>query len=89
MNTHTHAEEAQKRGSCSGLEELNEVYSVYTDVSQLRVTYNVYKAVHLIAHALHDMSVCVPGKGPFSNGTCGSLAPVLPWQVSRAYFEVN
>ncbi|KAL6479460.1 hypothetical protein MHYP_G00128930 [Metynnis hypsauchen] len=81
LNTHIHKEEVQKRGPCSGRESLDNVYTSYADVTQLRVSYNVYKAVYLIAHALHDMSTCVPGQGPFQNGTCGSLNPLLPWQL--------
>uniref|UniRef100_A0A3B4CM98 G-protein coupled receptors family 3 profile domain-containing protein n=1 Tax=Pygocentrus nattereri TaxID=42514 RepID=A0A3B4CM98_PYGNA len=81
LNTHIHKEEAQKRGPCSGRESLDNVYTSYADVTQLRVSYNVYKAVYLIAHALHEMSTCVPGQGPFQNRTCGSLNPFLPWQL--------
>ncbi|XP_072551570.1 extracellular calcium-sensing receptor-like [Salminus brasiliensis] len=80
-NTHIHKEEVKNRELCSGRERLDDVYTSYADVTQLRVSYNVYKAVYLIAHALHDMSTCVPGKGPFQNGTCGSLNPLLPWQL--------
>ncbi|ROJ28541.1 Vomeronasal type-2 receptor 1 [Anabarilius grahami] len=81
LNTHAHGEAAQNWPPCNGNESLDDVYTPYSDVSQLRVSYNVYKAVYLIAHALHDMSTCVPGKGPFQNGTCGSLYQILPWQL--------
>ncbi|KAI7802199.1 extracellular calcium-sensing receptor-like [Triplophysa rosa] len=81
LNTHVHREDAQNWPPCNSSESLDDVYTTYSDVSQLRVSYNVYKAVYLIAHALHIMSTCIPGKGPFQNGTCGSLNPILPWQL--------
>ncbi|XP_051727392.1 extracellular calcium-sensing receptor-like [Ctenopharyngodon idella] len=88
LNTHVHGEGVQNWPPCNGSESLDDVYTLYSDVSQLRVSYNVYKAVYLIAHALHDMSICVPGKGPFQNGTCGSLYQILPWQV-YVYFTFS
>ncbi|XP_048027259.1 extracellular calcium-sensing receptor [Megalobrama amblycephala] len=81
LNTHVHGEGVQNWPPCNGNESLDDVYTPYSDMSQLRVSYNVYKAVYLIANALHDMSTCVPGKGPFQNGTCGSLNQILPWQL--------
>ncbi|XP_052438254.1 extracellular calcium-sensing receptor-like [Carassius gibelio] len=81
LNTHVHGEQPQNWPPCNGSESLDDVYTPYLDVSQLRVSYNVYKAVYLIANALHDMSTCEPGKGPFQNGTCGCLSQILPWQV--------
>ncbi|XP_067245198.1 extracellular calcium-sensing receptor-like [Chanodichthys erythropterus] len=89
LNTHVHGEGVQNWPPCNGSESLDDVYTLYSDVSQLRVSYNVYKAVYLIAHALHDMSTCVPGKGPFQNGTCGSLYQILPWQLLHYMKQTN
>ena len=82
VNSHSHGgDNYQDRLPCKGTEDLNDVYSPYADVTQLRVSYNVYKAVYLVAHALQDMSKCIVGRGPFLNGTCADPKKFKPWQV--------
>ncbi|XP_073350324.1 extracellular calcium-sensing receptor-like [Pagrus major] len=82
VNSHSHGgDNYQDRLPCKGTEDLNDVYSPYSDVTQLRVSYNVYKAVYLVAHALQDMSTCIVGLGPFLNGTCADPKKFKPWQL--------
>ncbi|TKS80912.1 Extracellular calcium-sensing receptor [Collichthys lucidus] len=83
VNSHSHdGDNYLDRLPCKGTENLNDVYSPYSDVTQLRVSYNVYKAVYLVAHALQDMSNCIVGQGPFfPNGTCADPKNFKPWQV--------
>ncbi|MBN3308585.1 CASR protein, partial [Amia calva] len=74
---------------CTGAENLESVQSTYNDVSQLRVTYNVYKAVYAIAHAVHDMLSCSPEEGPFKNGSCPDITHLQPWQLVHYFKRVN
>ncbi|XP_031608141.2 extracellular calcium-sensing receptor-like [Oreochromis aureus] len=53
---------------CTGSEDLRNTDSSYSDVSQVRISYNVYKAVYAIAHALHNFLNC-DSAGP-SGGLC-------------------
>ncbi|XP_056425692.1 extracellular calcium-sensing receptor-like [Hyla sarda] len=66
---------------CTGQESLGTIQNSYTDVSSLRVTYNVYTAVHVIAKALHDLGKCRKGDGPFLNGSCADIENFKPWQL--------
>lgn len=66
---------------CTGAEDLRNVTNIYSDVSQLRISYNVYKAVYAIAHALKAMIGCVKGKGPFPLHDCPATENIQPWQV--------
>ncbi|XP_038149387.1 extracellular calcium-sensing receptor-like [Cyprinodon tularosa] len=82
VNIHFHGLGSnQGRAPCKGTEDLNDVYSPYSDVTQLRVSYNVYKAVYLVAYALQDMSNCKAGEGPFLKKTCADPKNFEPWQL--------
>ncbi|XP_061073588.1 extracellular calcium-sensing receptor-like [Conger conger] len=52
--------------TCSGSEKLTELSNQYTDVSELRISNNVYKAVYAVAHSLHNLLAC----GTPVNRTC-------------------
>ncbi|XP_052007891.1 extracellular calcium-sensing receptor-like [Xyrauchen texanus] len=69
------------RPNCNGSEVLANTGNIYSDVSQLRISYNVYKAVYAIAHALDSMLHCEPGKGPFAGGSCPNSSSIQPWQL--------
>uniref|UniRef100_A0A8C9SHB7 G-protein coupled receptors family 3 profile domain-containing protein n=1 Tax=Scleropages formosus TaxID=113540 RepID=A0A8C9SHB7_SCLFO len=56
-------------------------HSGYLNTSNLRVTYNVYKAVYAIAHSLHNLINCEPGREPFQNSSCANTTNIYPWEV--------
>lgn len=72
---------------CTGEESLESVLNSYTDVSSLRITYNVYIAVHMVANALEALSNCNKQTDPFPNGNCAKLWDFKPWQVKQ-YFII-
>ncbi|KAA0714810.1 Extracellular calcium-sensing receptor [Triplophysa tibetana] len=74
---------------CTGLENVEKHGRIYTDVSQLRVTYNVYKAVYAIANAIHNMMHCEPGKGPSEHGECPDVTRIKPRELLQYLNAVN
>ncbi|XP_067897795.1 extracellular calcium-sensing receptor-like [Heterodontus francisci] len=74
---------------CTGSEDLNNTYSIYSDVSELRVSYNVYKAIYTIAHALQNLNSCKNGTGSLLNNTCANIFNFKPWQLLHYLKEVR
>ncbi|KAM4628225.1 extracellular calcium-sensing receptor-like [Polymixia lowei] len=77
------------RQPCSGSEVIAVEESLFAAVSQLRASYNVYKAVYAIAHALQDMLACQPGNSPFNKGQCPDVRRLQPTQISHYLRRVN
>ncbi|XP_057203615.1 extracellular calcium-sensing receptor [Triplophysa rosa] len=73
---------------CNGSENLSNVSNAFTDVSELRISNNVYKAVYAIAHALHDTLACKSSNGA-PNNTCGKKDLMLSRQVLQSLQNVN
>ncbi|XP_051781263.1 taste receptor type 1 member 1-like isoform X2 [Erpetoichthys calabaricus] len=58
---------------CKGNEEVAMMNNIFLDITNLRFTYNTYNAIYAVAYALHNLSTCKPGKGPFEGGSCASI----------------
>uniref|UniRef100_A0A4W3HCV2 Extracellular calcium-sensing receptor-like n=1 Tax=Callorhinchus milii TaxID=7868 RepID=A0A4W3HCV2_CALMI len=77
---------------CTGNEDLTEIQNAYSDVSMDGSSYNVYKAVYAVAHALHNMLLCEKGKEPFIDNTsnpCARLSKFQPWELLGYLQSVN
>ncbi|NP_001077346.1 olfactory receptor CQ19 precursor [Danio rerio] len=74
---------------CTGQEDLRTTKTPYTEVSELRASYNVYKAVYALAHALNDLMQCEDGRGPFSVNSCADITNLKPWQLVHYLQNVN
>uniref|UniRef100_A0AAR2L1D4 G-protein coupled receptors family 3 profile domain-containing protein n=1 Tax=Pygocentrus nattereri TaxID=42514 RepID=A0AAR2L1D4_PYGNA len=64
--------------TCNGSEHLKDIKTPFTDVSDLRFTNNVYKAVYAVAHALHNLVTCQQSNTSFSYvpvSVCGESCP--------------
>ncbi|XP_078524834.1 extracellular calcium-sensing receptor-like [Lissotriton helveticus] len=66
---------------CTGSEKFDNFKVNYNEVSDLRITYNIYSAVYAIALALQDLSNCHPTDSPFLHGACANILDFQPWQL--------
>ncbi|XP_066566377.1 extracellular calcium-sensing receptor-like [Amia ocellicauda] len=74
---------------CTGKETLKERMNQYTDVSDMGILHNVYKAVYAVAHALHQLFQCKNDPRPFENKTCANKKKTEPWQLLHYLKRVN
>lgn len=73
---------------CQGNETLMNSQDVFFKVTELRVSYNVYKAVYAIAHALHELVFCqsVDRK---SARPCMNVSEIHPKEVNIYIYQIN
>uniref|UniRef100_A0A8C4RUY7 Extracellular calcium-sensing receptor-like n=1 Tax=Erpetoichthys calabaricus TaxID=27687 RepID=A0A8C4RUY7_ERPCA len=74
---------------CNGSEHLSTIKDQYTDVSELRIANNVYKATYAIAHSLHDFFNCPFAQDVISTETCSDKINIKPWQGVHYIKTVN
>ncbi|XP_069754002.1 extracellular calcium-sensing receptor-like [Narcine bancroftii] len=74
---------------CTGKEEMKGMENSYLPAIMDGSSYQVYKAIYAIAHALHDLLTCEEGNGPFVNHTCAQISHFEPWQFLHYLRIVN
>ena len=81
---------------CNGNESLRVSQNAFFNVTQLRVSYNVYKAVYAVAHALHFVLFCQK-VGNKKVKPCLDVSQIQPKEVSdlfntnikKTYFNIH
>uniref|UniRef100_H2LM97 Olfactory receptor C family, h1 n=1 Tax=Oryzias latipes TaxID=8090 RepID=H2LM97_ORYLA len=78
----------QDTKQCSGSERLRDIKNPFTDVSELRISNNVYKAVYAVAHAMHSMLKCGENSETV-NASCTLKSILQPKEVVKHIQDVN
>ncbi|XP_051512058.1 extracellular calcium-sensing receptor-like [Myxocyprinus asiaticus] len=73
---------------CNGSEHLGNVQNPFTDLTDLRFSDNIYKAVYAVAHAMHNLLLCKQNISSTANAKC-ELNQLKPWQVLNSLQSVN
>ncbi|XP_038149383.1 extracellular calcium-sensing receptor [Cyprinodon tularosa] len=68
---------------CKENKDIMELRDNQDDVTKLRYTTNIYKAIYAVAHSLHSILNCSEGQG------CNKTVEVKPWEVVEALKDVN
>ncbi|KAJ7995388.1 hypothetical protein DPEC_G00244050 [Dallia pectoralis] len=70
---------------CTGFEKLDDINNPFTDISELRISNNVYKAVYAVAQSIHDMLNC-----RYDVRNCTHSDSIKPGESGeRIYFDEN
>ncbi|XP_016411507.1 extracellular calcium-sensing receptor-like [Sinocyclocheilus rhinocerous] len=77
------------RKTCNGSENLRDVQNSFTDLTDLRFSNNIYKAVYAVAHAINNLLSCDQNKSLNSNSSCLKLVEIKPWQVLNSLQSIN
>ncbi|XP_073507553.1 extracellular calcium-sensing receptor-like [Phyllobates terribilis] len=69
-----------KKSLCTGLED-PATLQIFSDIGDLRVTYNVYKAVIMVVKTLKDMAACRQIEKSMVGSYCVQMNNFTPWQL--------
>lgn len=58
FSSRPNGDQTNEKPFCTGSEDLRATGTSYSDMSHFRISYNIYKAVYVIAHALHRLLKC-------------------------------
>ncbi|KPP63517.1 extracellular calcium-sensing receptor-like, partial [Scleropages formosus] len=75
--------------ACKGDQTVEQSQHPFFNVTELRVTYNVHKAVYAIAHALHSLIFCEKGNRNDRTKQCINISQIEPLQVNDHLKKVN
>uniref|UniRef100_A0A667Z0Y8 Olfactory receptor C family, n1 n=1 Tax=Myripristis murdjan TaxID=586833 RepID=A0A667Z0Y8_9TELE len=73
-----------KSEMCTGAESLMNSQDAFFNVTELRVSYNVYKAVYAVAHALHHLLFCQPFEEKPVR-PCLNISEIQPKEVRNSW----
>nr|XP_023663954.1 extracellular calcium-sensing receptor-like [Paramormyrops kingsleyae] len=75
--------------ACTGNETLDQSQNPFFNVTELRVTYNVHKAVYAIAHSLHELIFCKTQSPDGASSLCVNVSQIEPQQVTNYLKKVH
>ncbi|XP_053534152.1 extracellular calcium-sensing receptor-like [Ictalurus punctatus] len=83
-------ENVEMKQLCKSNESLTQVQNLYTDVSDLRIANNVYKAVYAVAYALHSSYGCSLRDSGQGADLCTNLADnQQPWKIVSELTKIH